>query len=54
MTRLDAALAASVREAHGGAGPADAPPAPRDGEREEMERRLVAKLEAAGASVTVK
>ena len=45
---LDAALAASVREAHGGAAPADAAPAPRDGEREEMERRLVAKLEAAG------
>ena len=44
---LDAALAASVREAHGGAAPADAP-AERDGEREEMERRLVAKLDAAG------
>ena len=45
-TELDAALAASVREAHGGG--VDAAPAARDGEREEMERRLVAKLDAAG------
>ncbi|MBA4013466.1 MAG: hypothetical protein C0481_16510 [Phenylobacterium sp.] len=45
-SELDAALAASVREAHGGG--VDAAPAARDGEREEMERRLVAKLDAAG------
>lgn len=43
---LDAALAASVREAHGGSAPAAR--TERDGEREEMERRLVAKLDAAG------
>lgn len=46
---LDAALAVSVQEAHGGlATPEVAAPHAREGEREEMERRLVAKLEAAG------
>ncbi|WP_312166757.1 DUF2336 domain-containing protein [Phenylobacterium sp.] len=48
-TELDAALAVSVQEAHGGGGAAAAPLAQaREGEREEMERRLVAKLDAAG------
>lgn len=50
MESLDAAIASSVQEAHGGA-PLEAAPAPlavADGEREEMERRLVGKLKAAG------
>ncbi|WP_309644111.1 DUF2336 domain-containing protein [Phenylobacterium sp.] len=43
---LDAALGASVREAHGGllSGPA----APREAEREEMEEQLLSKLKGAG------
>ena len=46
---LDAALAASVREAHAGAVVEDDDPIlARDGEREEMERRLIAKLSGAG------
>lgn len=46
---LDAALADSVREAHAGSGQ-DEPDVvwTRDGEREEMERRLIAKLDIAG------
>ncbi|HEX5379202.1 MAG TPA: DUF2336 domain-containing protein [Phenylobacterium sp.] len=47
---LDAALAQSVREAHGGLA-GDHPgalPRVRDGEQEEMERRLIAKLDVAG------
>lgn len=44
---LDAVLAISVQEAHGGAAAAPLAHA-REGEREEMERRLVAKLDAAG------
>jgi uncharacterized protein (DUF2336 family) len=46
---LDAALAASVREAHG-AEPMDDGNLvwTRDGEREDMERRLIAKLDVAG------
>ena len=48
-TELDAALAASVREAHAGASlEEDDPVLARDGEREEMERRLIAKLNGAG------
>lgn len=46
---LDAALAESVGEAHGGEGLPEADVAwTRDGEREEMERRLIAKLDVAG------
>ena len=47
---LDAKLAEAVHEAHGGlAGDADGMAAlPQDGERAEMERRLVAKLQSAG------
>lgn len=45
---LDRALAASVREAHGGLADETAAPLERPGAREEMELRLVAKLEAAG------
>jgi uncharacterized protein (DUF2336 family) len=47
---LDASLAAAVRDAHGGAvGDIDAAPSfSSDADREQMERRLVAKLVAAG------
>lgn len=47
---LDAALALSVQEAHGGGSDHDDPDLvrARDGEREEMERQLIAKLDAAG------
>ncbi|MFN3523696.1 MAG: DUF2336 domain-containing protein [Phenylobacterium sp.] len=46
---LDAQLAEAVREAHAGTGgPADVRLAASDSEREEMERRLIAKLHAAG------
>lgn len=48
---MDAAIAESVREAHGGVAP-DHPEQPevwqREGEKEEMERRLLAKLDIAG------
>ncbi|MES2342089.1 MAG: DUF2336 domain-containing protein [Pseudomonadota bacterium] len=47
---MDAALAESVREAHGGL-PSDHEPheiTEREGEREEMEQRLLAKLDIAG------
>lgn len=45
---LDAALAQSVREAHGGIDLDMAVPRLREGEQEEMERRLIAKLDVAG------
>ena len=47
---LDAALAESVREAHGGVALQidGAQLRPREGEQEEMERRLIAKLDVAG------
>jgi uncharacterized protein (DUF2336 family) len=47
---LDAALAQSVREAHGGVALQidGAMVRPREGEQEEMERRLIAKLDVAG------
>ena len=48
---LDAALAEAVREAHANHRETDARPAAvhaRDAEREDMERRLIAKLDAAG------
>jgi uncharacterized protein (DUF2336 family) len=47
---LDAAIAETVREAHGGVRPADEAlvVVAREGEREEMERRLIEKLHGAG------
>lgn len=45
---LDADLAEAVREAHGGVGQDDEQPGSYNAEREEMERRLIAKLNAAG------
>lgn len=45
---LDAALAASVAQVQRGSGPEKPFVTERDGEREEMERRLIAKLQAAG------
>lgn len=47
---LDAALAESVDEAYAGGGDPDEPQVvwTRDGEREEMEQRLIAKLDTAG------
>lgn len=47
---LDAAIAETVREAHGGVQPTDQRPVvvAREGEREEMERRLIEKLHGAG------